>query len=82
MRAPITELGCETFKLDVSPEHDIAAFKERIANLPIDLLLNVAGVMYPQDSETGKGQSHETVKDLCCEHFRAIASDPSAISGH
>jgi NAD(P)-dependent dehydrogenase (short-subunit alcohol dehydrogenase family) len=52
MGAPITELGCETSKLDVSSEHNIAAFQERMANRPIDLLLNVAGVMYPQDSDT------------------------------
>ncbi|KAF2994932.1 hypothetical protein E8E13_001554 [Curvularia kusanoi] len=50
--APIAELGCETLKLDVSSRHDIEAFKDQMADRPIDLLLNVAGVMYPQDSDT------------------------------
>ena len=30
----------------------IAAFEESLANRPIDLLLHVAGVMYPRDSAT------------------------------
>ena len=50
--APITDLGCETSELDVSSPDDIDAFKQRIADRPIDLLLNVAGIMYPHDSDT------------------------------
>ena len=52
MGAPIIELGCETAQPDVSSQHDIEAFKERMAYRPIDILLNVAGIMYPQDSDT------------------------------
>lgn len=52
MGAPIIELGCETTQPDVSSQHDIEAFKERMAYRPIDILLNVAGIMYPQDSDT------------------------------
>ncbi|KAJ4983799.1 hypothetical protein SVAN01_10719 [Stagonosporopsis vannaccii] len=50
--APITELGCETSELDVSSQDDIEAFKSKVGDRPIDLLLNVAGVMYPHESDT------------------------------
>lgn len=49
---PITDLGCETSELDVSSQESIEAFKQRLGDRPIDLLLNVAGVMYPHDSDT------------------------------
>lgn len=50
--APITELGCETSELDVSSQDDIDAFKQKVGDRPIDLLLNVAGIMYPHESDT------------------------------
>ncbi|KAJ8115561.1 hypothetical protein OPT61_g2820 [Boeremia exigua] len=50
--APITNLGCETSELDVSSPEDIEAFKMKVGDRPIDLLLNVAGVMYPHESDT------------------------------
>ncbi|KAF9698576.1 hypothetical protein EKO04_003473 [Ascochyta lentis] len=50
--APITNLGCESAKLDVSSQEDIEAFKQQMAGRPIDLLLNVAGIMYPHESDT------------------------------
>lgn len=50
--APITELGCETAKLDVSSQKDIEAFTQQIADRPIDILLNVAGIMYPHESDS------------------------------
>lgn len=45
--APITDLGCETSELDVSSQADIEAFKEKVGDRPIDLLLNVAGTIHP-----------------------------------
>jgi NAD(P)-dependent dehydrogenase (short-subunit alcohol dehydrogenase family) len=42
--APITELGCETSKLDVSSQEDIEIFTKKVGDRPIDLLLNVAGI--------------------------------------
>lgn len=50
--APITELGCETFRLDISSQEDIESFKEKVGDRTIDLLLNVAGIMYPHESDT------------------------------
>ncbi|KAF1360044.1 NAD(P)-binding protein [Lizonia empirigonia] len=38
--------------LEVTSQEDIEAFKEQIADRPIDLLLNVAGIMYPHESDT------------------------------
>lgn len=50
--APITEPGYEIAKLDVSSQEDIEAFKQQIGDRPIDLLLNVAGIMYPHESDS------------------------------
>ncbi|KAF3048129.1 hypothetical protein E8E12_010633 [Didymella heteroderae] len=47
-----TELGCEISELDVSSQDDIEAFKQKVGERPIDLLLNVAGIMYPYESDT------------------------------
>ncbi|KAF2624175.1 hypothetical protein BU25DRAFT_493781 [Macroventuria anomochaeta] len=49
---PITELGCGTSKLDISSREDIDAFKGKVSDRPIDLLLNIVGIMYPHDSDT------------------------------
>jgi NAD(P)-dependent dehydrogenase (short-subunit alcohol dehydrogenase family) len=50
--APVSELGCETSELDISSQDDIEVFKQKIGDRPIDLLLNVAGIMYPHESDT------------------------------
>ncbi|KAJ4353124.1 hypothetical protein N0V95_003658 [Ascochyta clinopodiicola] len=50
--APLTSFGCESAKLDVTSQEDIEAFRQQVANRPIDLLLNVAGIMYPHESDT------------------------------
>ena len=50
--APITDLGCETSELDVSSQDDIDAFKQKLGDRPVDLLLNVAGIMFPDHSDT------------------------------
>jgi 23S rRNA U2552 (ribose-2'-O)-methylase RlmE/FtsJ len=40
---PIEELGCERFKLDVSSPEEIATFRTKLNNQPVDIVLNVAG---------------------------------------
>lgn len=50
--APIMDLGCDTSAIDVASQEDIEAFKSKVGDRPIDLLLNVAGFMYPHDSDT------------------------------
>ncbi len=50
--APIIDLGCETSELDVSSPEDIELFKQRVGDRPVDLLLNIAGVMFPHESYT------------------------------
>lgn len=44
---PIKDLGCETHELDVTSPSSISTFKAAIGRRPIDLLLNIAGVMTP-----------------------------------
>jgi len=39
----IKDLGCEVVKLDIASPENIQAFKQRIGDQPIDLLLNIAG---------------------------------------
>jgi NAD(P)-dependent dehydrogenase (short-subunit alcohol dehydrogenase family) len=38
-------LGCEALKLDVSSTDDIQAFKNKVGDQPVDLLLNIAGML-------------------------------------
>ncbi|KAH7090740.1 short-chain alcohol dehydrogenase-like protein [Paraphoma chrysanthemicola] len=49
---PIKELGCEAVKLDIASTEDIRAFKQRVGEQPIDLLLNIAGIMAPPETDT------------------------------
>ncbi|KAF2829623.1 short-chain alcohol dehydrogenase-like protein [Ophiobolus disseminans] len=49
---PIKDLGCEAIKLDISSSEDIQAFKQKVGDQPIDLLLNIAGVMVPPENDT------------------------------
>ena len=48
----IKSLGCETLHLDISSPDSISSFAKTIGSQPIDLLLNVAGVMVPHDADT------------------------------
>ncbi|EOA90759.1 hypothetical protein ACJQWK_11512 [Exserohilum turcicum] len=57
--AAIQSLDCETAQLDVSSPDSIASFAKSTGTQPIDLLLNVAGIMVPHDADT-----LETV-DIC-----------------
>jgi short-subunit dehydrogenase len=45
---PIKELNCEAIKLDIASSDDIQAFKQKLGDQPIDLLLNVAGNFSPK----------------------------------
>ncbi|KAF2036194.1 NAD(P)-binding protein [Setomelanomma holmii] len=49
---PIKELGCDVVKLNMASTYDIHAFAKHVGDQPIDLLLNVAGVMEPHESDT------------------------------
>jgi NAD(P)-dependent dehydrogenase (short-subunit alcohol dehydrogenase family) len=48
----LKELTTNTFKLDVTSQGDIDAFKKEIGDQPIDLLINVAGIMFPHEDDT------------------------------
>ncbi|KAF1836844.1 short-chain alcohol dehydrogenase-like protein [Decorospora gaudefroyi] len=50
--APIQSLTCEALHLDLASQASISSFAQKIGNQPIDLLLNVAGVMVPHESDT------------------------------
>ena len=48
---PIKSLGCEYFQLDVTSTDSIAKFKEQFGDQPLDLLLNIAGIMIKPDQD-------------------------------
>lgn len=48
---PIKGLGCEYFQLDVTSTDSIAKFKEQFGDQPLDLLLNIAGIMIKPDQD-------------------------------
>ncbi|KAJ4297917.1 hypothetical protein N0V90_005816 [Kalmusia sp. IMI 367209] len=48
--SPIKSLGCEAHQLDVTSPSSISQFKEALADQPVDLLLNIAGVMSLNDT--------------------------------
>lgn len=45
------ELRCRLHVLDVRNQDSIFAFSEALSNKPVDILLNVAGVMSPKDED-------------------------------
>lgn len=47
----VQALKCDTHTLDVSSPDSIQAFKQALNNQPIDLLLNIAGVMSPPEAD-------------------------------
>ncbi|KAF1851991.1 NAD(P)-binding protein [Cucurbitaria berberidis CBS 394.84] len=49
---PIKKLGCESIKLDIASPEDIQSFKQQVGNQRIDMLLNVAGIASPPESDT------------------------------
>ena len=49
---PIKTLGCKYFQLDVTSTDSIARFKDQLGNEPIDLLLNIAGIMFKPDQDS------------------------------
>ncbi|KAF2460429.1 hypothetical protein BDY21DRAFT_164696 [Lineolata rhizophorae] len=48
----IQSLSCEVVGLDVASPDSIREFKKHMADQPIDLLLNIAGVMSPRERDT------------------------------
>ncbi|KAF2185161.1 short-chain alcohol dehydrogenase-like protein [Zopfia rhizophila CBS 207.26] len=49
---PIKSLGCENIQLDVASPESIQSFKSQVGDQPVDLLLNIAGVMAPHGQDT------------------------------
>lgn len=41
---PIRNLGCQAEQLDVASPDSIQAFKQKLGDQPVDLLLNIAGI--------------------------------------
>ncbi|OCK75487.1 short-chain alcohol dehydrogenase-like protein [Lepidopterella palustris CBS 459.81] len=60
-------LGCEIVQLDVSSPASIQAFKHQVKDRPVDLLLNIAGVMAPKQQD-----SLETVDEQVLKNTFAI----------
>ncbi|KAI1411719.1 NAD(P)-binding protein [Hypoxylon sp. FL1857] len=54
-------LQCKTAQLDVSSPDSIAAFAKMYGDGPLDLLLNIAGVMAPHEKDTLSTVSHDTL---------------------
>lgn len=48
----IRQLGCKYFQVDVTSPDSIAKFKKDIDDRPVDMLLNVAGIMMKPDQDT------------------------------
>ncbi|KAI9802161.1 MAG: hypothetical protein M1833_002082 [Piccolia ochrophora] len=48
----LEKLDAQTFALDVSSPDSIASFTKFFGNQPLDLLLNIAGIMLPKDDDT------------------------------
>jgi len=59
--AALQELQCRLHVLDVRKQDSIFAFAEQLSNKPIDVLLNVAGVMSPQDDDRFETVSPEVL---------------------
>ncbi|KAF2107320.1 hypothetical protein BDV96DRAFT_589565 [Lophiotrema nucula] len=59
---PIKNLSCEAIQLDVSSPPSIKAFADQVGDQPIDLLLNVAGVMAPPHQDTLGQVDFETLE--------------------
>ncbi|KAI0850148.1 short-chain dehydrogenase/reductase family enzyme [Daldinia vernicosa] len=47
----LTSLQCDASQLDVTSPSSIASFASHIGDRPIDLLLNIAGIMLPKDED-------------------------------
>jgi NAD(P)-dependent dehydrogenase (short-subunit alcohol dehydrogenase family) len=59
---PINDLGCETHELDVTSPSSISTFKAALSRRPIDLLLNIAGVMPPSQKDSISTITLETLE--------------------
>ncbi|KAI1139692.1 NAD(P)-binding protein [Hypoxylon sp. FL0543] len=57
----ITSLRCEKAQVDVASPDSIAAFKKAYGDGPLDLLLNIAGVMAPHEQDALATVSHDTL---------------------
>ncbi|KAF2726683.1 NAD(P)-binding protein [Polyplosphaeria fusca] len=55
------DLGCETIQLDVASPESIKALAEKVGGEPIDLLLNVAGVMKSPTEDTLDTVGYDTL---------------------
>lgn len=49
---PIKSLGCKYFQVDVTSPDSIAKFKADFGNQPLDLLLNIAGIMIKPEQDS------------------------------
>ncbi|KAI0831583.1 NAD(P)-binding protein [Hypoxylon sp. FL0890] len=57
----LKSLQCKTGQLDVSSPDSIAAFAKAYGDGPLDLLLNIAGVMAPHEQDTLSTVSYDTL---------------------
>ncbi|KAK7189052.1 hypothetical protein DPSP01_012678 [Paraphaeosphaeria sporulosa] len=64
---PIQDLGCEAHHLDVTSPTSITTFKSALGRRPIDLLLNIAGVMSPPSKD-----ALDTITLQTLEHTFAV----------
>jgi NAD(P)-dependent dehydrogenase (short-subunit alcohol dehydrogenase family) len=58
---PIKGLGCDVAPLDVTSSTSIEEFKKHVGDQPIDLLLNIAGIMAPHDKDSLEGIDHDVL---------------------
>lgn len=49
---PIKSLGCQHFQVDVTSPSSIAKFKSDFGDRPVDVLLNIAGIMFQPDQDS------------------------------
>ena len=68
----ITNLGCEYFQVDVTSPGSIAKFRSAFGDRPVDMLLNVAGIMAKPDQDALKTTTLESLSKL----FAVNASGP------
>ncbi|KAI1101919.1 NAD(P)-binding protein [Jackrogersella minutella] len=57
----LKSLGCGTARVDVSSPDSIAAFAKAYGDKPLDLLLNIAGVMVSHDRDSLETVTHSTL---------------------
>lgn len=62
--APLQTLQCRLHRLDVRNPETITAFAAQLADRPVDVLLNVAGAMVPEEQDSLATVNKETLTKL------------------